>query len=93
MKTSYALPRIAAFALLLFALPAVAQEAPDALVKRVSGETVQAIKADPKIAAGDPARISEVIEQKLLPNFDFTRMTALAMGATGGRRRPSSRSS
>ena len=78
--TSYKLPRIAAFTLALLALPAFAQETPDALVKRVSAETVQAIKADPKIAAGDPARVKEVIEQKLLPNFDFSRMTSLAMG-------------
>ena len=73
--------RIAALSLFaLVAFPAFAQEAPDQTVKRVSEETVQAIKADPKIIAGDPARIREVIEQKLLPNFDFTRMTALAMG-------------
>jgi phospholipid transport system substrate-binding protein len=64
----------------LSAVPAFAQESPDATVKRVSQETVAAIKADPKSAAGDPARVREVIEQKLLPNFDFTRMTALAMG-------------
>ena len=73
--------RIAALALLaLVASPTFAQESPDQTVKRVSEETVQAIKSDPKIIAGDPARIREVIEQKLLPNFDFTRMTALAMG-------------
>ena len=73
--------RIAALAFVaLLALPALAQEAPDALVKRVSAETVQAIKADPKIIAGDPVRVREVIEQKLLPNFDFVRMTSLAMG-------------
>jgi len=64
----------------LFAVTALAQETPDAMVKRVSAETVQAIKSDPKLAAGDPARVREVIEQKLLPNFDFTRMTSLAMG-------------
>jgi phospholipid transport system substrate-binding protein len=73
--------RIAALALVaLVAFPTFAQESPDQTVKRVSEETVQAIKADPKIIAGDAARIREVIEQKLLPNFDFTRMTALAMG-------------
>ena len=73
--------RIAGLALFaLAAFPTLAQESPDQTVKRVSEETVQAIKADPKIIAGDPARIREVIEQKLLPNFDFTRMTALAMG-------------
>jgi len=41
---------------------------------------VQIIKSDPKVQAGDQARIREVIESKLLPNFDFERMTALAMG-------------
>jgi phospholipid transport system substrate-binding protein len=59
---------------------ALAQEAPDALVKRVSQEVLQIIKADPKVQAGDQARIREVIETKLLPHFDFERMTALAMG-------------
>jgi phospholipid transport system substrate-binding protein len=59
---------------------ALAQEAPDALVKRVTQEVVGIIKSDPKVQAGDQARIREVIESKLLPNFDFERMTALAMG-------------
>ena len=59
---------------------ALGQEAPDAMVKRVTQETVGIIKSDPKIQAGDQARIREVIETKLLPNFDFERMTALAMG-------------
>lgn len=60
--------------------PALAQEGPDALVKRVSEEVMQVIKSDPKVQAGDTARIREVVETKLLPNFDFPRMTALAMG-------------
>ncbi|HSQ80759.1 MAG TPA: ABC transporter substrate-binding protein [Casimicrobiaceae bacterium] len=72
--------RLGALALAFFALPALAQEAPDALVKRVSEEVLQIIKADPKVQAGDQARIREVIETKLLPYFDFERMTALATG-------------
>lgn len=67
-------------ALALFALPALAQEAPDALVKRVSQDVLQVIKNDPKLQAGDQARIREVIETKLVQHFDFTRMAALAMG-------------
>jgi len=59
---------------------ALAQEAPDAMVKRVSQEVLQIIKSDPLVQAGNEARIREVIEVKLLPNFDFARMTALAMG-------------
>jgi len=59
---------------------AMAQETPDALVKRVSQEVLTIIKSDPKVQAGDQARIREVVETKLLPNFDFERLTALAMG-------------
>jgi phospholipid transport system substrate-binding protein len=72
--------RAAAVALALVAGPALAQEAPDALVKRVSQEVLTIIKSDPLVQAGNEARIREVIETKLLPNFDFQRMTALAMG-------------
>ena len=63
-----------------FVACAHAQEAPDALVKRVSQDVLQTTKGDPKIQAGDQARIREVMESKLAPNFDFERMTALAMG-------------
>jgi phospholipid transport system substrate-binding protein len=66
--------------LLAAAAPVRAQEAPDAMVKRVSQEILQIVKTDPKVQAGDQARTREVVESKLLPNFDFTRMTALAMG-------------
>jgi phospholipid transport system substrate-binding protein len=67
-------------AALFIAAPALAQEAPDAIVKRVANEVITTIKSDPAIQAGNEARIREVLEAKLLPNFDFTRMTALAMG-------------
>jgi phospholipid transport system substrate-binding protein len=60
--------------------PAHAQEAPEVLVKRVSQEVLQIIRSDPLVQAGNEARIREVIESKLLPHFDFARMTAIAMG-------------
>jgi phospholipid transport system substrate-binding protein len=63
-----------------FAVIAEAQEAPDAMVKRVSQDMIATIKSDPLIQAGNEARIREVIEVKLIPHFDFMRMTALAMG-------------
>jgi phospholipid transport system substrate-binding protein len=59
---------------------ALAQEAPDVMVKRVASDVLATVKADPLIQAGNQARIREVIEVKLVPNFDFTRMTSLAMG-------------
>jgi phospholipid transport system substrate-binding protein len=75
-----ALVLLAAATALQVAAPARAEEAPDALVKRVAQDVLATIKADPLIQAGNEARIREVIEAKLLPNFDFARMTALAMG-------------
>ena len=77
------LPAIGAICALLlcaFAPAAQAQEAPDAMVKRVSQDMLATIKGDPLIQAGTEARIREVIEVKLIPHFDFTRMTSLAMG-------------
>jgi phospholipid transport system substrate-binding protein len=74
------LRHIAGLAFAFIAASAMAQEAPDALVKRVSQEVLTIIKSDPKVQAGDQARIREVVESKLLPYFDFERITALAMG-------------
>lgn len=59
---------------------ALAQDAPDALVRNVSQEVLTIAKSDPKVQAGDQARIREVVEAKVLPYFDFERITALAMG-------------
>jgi phospholipid transport system substrate-binding protein len=70
----------ACVSIFIAATAAQAQEAPDALVKRVSQEVIATIKSDPQVQAGNQARIREVMEVKLVPNFDFPRMTALAMG-------------
>jgi phospholipid transport system substrate-binding protein len=69
-----------ALAFAFVAASAIAQEAPDALVKRVATDVLGIIKSDPKVQAGDQQRIREVVETKLLPYFDFERITALAMG-------------
>ncbi len=66
--------------LTLLAPAAFAQDAPDALVKRVAEDVLATIRADKEIQSGNQARIKELIESKLAPHFDFTRMTALAMG-------------
>jgi phospholipid transport system substrate-binding protein len=79
---------LAALTFAAIAIPAIAQEAPDVLVKRVSSEVLQIVRTDPKVQAGDQQRIREVIESKLLPNFDFERMTSLAMGRNWSRATP-----
>ncbi|HEY1459621.1 MAG TPA: ABC transporter substrate-binding protein [Casimicrobiaceae bacterium] len=62
------------------AFAAAAQEAPDALVKRVAEDVLTQIRSDKDLQAGNQAKVKEIIETKLVPNFDFARMTALAMG-------------
>lgn len=61
--------------------PALAnEEAPDAMVKRVSADVLAAIKADPAIQAGDVNRIMALVETKIMPNVNFARMTSSAVG-------------
>jgi phospholipid transport system substrate-binding protein len=69
-----------AFLLAMTPLAALAQEAPDALVRRTTDEVLAIIKADKDLQAGNPRKVVELAEQKVLPHFDFTRMTRLAVG-------------
>ena len=58
----------------------LAQEAPDALVKRISQEVLDTAKNDKDIQGGNHKRVLELVEAKILPHVDFQRMTALAAG-------------
>jgi phospholipid transport system substrate-binding protein len=57
-----------------------AEEAPDALVKRISDEVMAAIQADPAIQAGDINRIVALVDTKIMPHVNFARMTSSAVG-------------
>jgi len=71
---------LAAFALVLAPLLAQAEEAPDALVKRTTDEVLAIIKADKDLQSGNISKVVQLAEQKVLPHFDFERMTRLAVG-------------
>lgn len=68
------------FAFLSFGGSAFAQEAPDALVKRISEDVMATAKSDKQIQSGNAQRIQQVVNEKILPHVDFQRMTALATG-------------
>ena len=57
-----------------------ADEAPDLLIKRLSQEILDIAKADKDIQSGNQKRVFELVEAKVLPHIDFTRMTSLAAG-------------
>jgi phospholipid transport system substrate-binding protein len=55
-------------------------EAADALIKRLSVDVLDAIKADKAIRAGDTARVIALVDSRIMPNVNFQRMTASAVG-------------
>jgi len=68
--------------LLARVVPAAAAQAtpPDVLVKNVTQEVIGIISRDRDIRAGDTQKVIDLVEQKVLPHFNFEDMTALAVG-------------
>ena len=67
---------------MLAASPAWAQEiAPDVLAKKVTDEVIGVLRADKDIQAGNTKKVLDLVESKILPHFNFARMTRLAVGA------------
>ena len=79
-----ALPASLALIGALLAAPALAQEAPDALVKRVTDEVTQ----HQDVRSGDPAKLRAVVETRLLPYIDTRRVTQSALGQNWRRATP-----
>jgi phospholipid transport system substrate-binding protein len=80
--------------LLLVALSSVAlaqEVAPDVLVKRITTEVIGIIKQDKEIQAGNPRKIADLVEKRVLPHFSFARMTQIAMAVNWRRATPEQR--
>ena len=74
-------------AIALSSVAAHAETAPDALIKTVATDVTTVLKSDPAILS-NPAKLKELIESKLIPNFSFARMTQLAMGRNWAKAAP-----
>ena len=66
----------------MLAMPAAhaQDEAPDALIKRLSANVLDKIKADKTVQGGDMTRVMALVDSQVMPNVNFTRMTASAVG-------------
>jgi phospholipid transport system substrate-binding protein len=67
----------------LVATPAAyaqAQATPDGLIRQLSTEVIDSVKADKAIQSGDVSRIIALVDAKVMPNLNFQRMTATAVG-------------
>jgi phospholipid transport system substrate-binding protein len=65
---------------LLPAPQALAQKAPDELVKSVAEDVLAIVREDRALREGDTSRMAQLLEEKIVPHFDFERMTRLAVG-------------
>ncbi len=69
------------FALLLVSGSAFAQEtSPDVLVQKVTDDVLTIVRQDKDIQSGNARKAIELVDAKVIPYFDFQRMTALAVG-------------
>jgi phospholipid transport system substrate-binding protein len=59
---------------------ALAQQAPDKLVRTVADDVLATLRQDQELRAGSQTKFAELLEQKVAPHFDFERMTRLAVG-------------
>ena len=57
-----------------------ADEAPDAMIKRLSNEVLETIRNDSTIKSGDVDKIMVLVDRLLMPHVNFRRMTAAAVG-------------
>ncbi len=64
------------------------ETSPDILVNNTAQEVLAIIKRDKDIQAGNKAKILELVESKILPHFNFARMTRLAMGKNWSKAAP-----
>lgn len=83
---------ITALCLPAFRLTWAAEEAPDALVDRLTKEALDTIAKDKAVQAGDVGRIIALMDEKLMPYLNFQRMTASAVGPGWRQATPEQRS-
>lgn len=82
------------FAALCIAAPTLAAEqnsSPEALVKKVTEQVLEAVKQDPALRAGDRRKALALAEEKVLPYIDFEEATRLAAGRAWNEATPEQR--
>lgn len=76
------------FAALISVTAFAQEESPDAMVKKITDEVLTIVRHDKDIQNGNTKKAIELVEVKVLPSFNFQRMTALAMGRDWNKANP-----
>lgn len=71
---------VAALGMAVTGAARAADEAPDVMIKRLSEDVIGTIKADKTLQTGDISRVIALVDTKIMPNVNFQRMTASAVG-------------
>lgn len=72
--------KIIALILLSFALPVLATGNPEQLIKDTTDQVLGAIKSNSESYQDDPSGLYKLVNEVVLPHFDFSRMTDMALG-------------
>ncbi len=81
-----------ASAMWLFSGLAMAGMAPDQLVKKTADDVIEVIKSDKDIQAGNQQKIFALAEEKILPNFDFEKVSRMVLGKNWTKATPEQKS-
>jgi len=66
--------------LLCLPLPLMAAQSPQQLVIETTDRIIKALKAEQAEIKKNPARLYEIVDEIVLPNFDFRRMSSWVLG-------------
>lgn len=77
-----------ALSLLCFSAAGFAAEGPDELVKRTAEDVLATVKSDKDIQAGDQEKIFALAEEKIVPNFNFDKVSRMVLGKNWTRATP-----
>lgn len=72
----FALLNLGLMATLVHAAP----QAPDQFMQQLSNDLMEVVRKDPAVKAGDLQKLSSLVDSRVLPNVNFQRMTASAVG-------------
>ncbi len=71
---------LVALSLLCFSATSFAMEGPDELVKKTAEDVLATVKNDKDIQAGDQEKIFALAEEKIVPNFNFDKVSRMVLG-------------
>jgi phospholipid transport system substrate-binding protein len=77
-----------ALSMLCFSVTGFAMDGPDELVKRTAEDVLATVKSDKDIQAGDQEKIFALAEEKIVPNFNFDKVSRMVLGKNWTRATP-----